>query len=262
MPRLRCHSPKFFAEIENHADEFVYRGNPRDVSNVAWACATLGVESPEVFAQIETHAYKILEDYETRVLATVVWAGAVLGVKLPRWFAEVERRCYEIVETGIPQDISNVAWACATLDVDSPKMFSAIESRTGIKRLLYQSDTDPRHLSITLWAVSKFSFYCPRLLSEADHLGVWLAEEGDNQNLSIAALAFAHLGYDANNFFSTLASPFDHQSGGQYRDSTKLNQHMLRDSYFGSCHKIQGRTCSVVERGDGTRHIRGFKTWN
>jgi hypothetical protein len=41
-----------FEAIVNRAKWLVENGNPQEIANTAWACATLGIKSPKIFDAI------------------------------------------------------------------------------------------------------------------------------------------------------------------------------------------------------------------
>ena len=75
-------------------------GNPQDVANTAWACATLGFEAPNLFAEIERQSKWLVEKGNPQDVANTAWACATLGFEAPKLFAEIERRSEWLVREG------------------------------------------------------------------------------------------------------------------------------------------------------------------
>ena len=54
-------------------------GNPQDVANTAWACATLGYEALELFIELDRHADRLIEHANPQEISNTCYAIAVSG---------------------------------------------------------------------------------------------------------------------------------------------------------------------------------------
>jgi hypothetical protein len=193
--RLRTTSARRTIEL---AAGTVVEGNARDISNVAWACATLGVQLPRLFSEIERRASWLVDDGNPQDSANTAWACATLGVQLPRLFSEIERRASWLVEEGKPQEVANTAWASATLGAQSPRLFSEIERRAS----WLVEEGNPQAVTNTAWACATMGFQSPRLFSEIERRAFWLVENGTSQAVATTAWACATIGFQSPKLFS------------------------------------------------------------
>ena len=184
------------------AEIFVKEGNPHDIANVVWACATLSFEARNLFAEIELRSKWFVEEGTPQAVANMAWACATLGFEAPNLFSVIESQSKWLVEEGDPQAVSNVALACAKLGYESPKLFAEIERRS---QLLVKGGT-PQAVSNTAWACAKLDFQIPNLFAEIEHRSKWLVEEGKPQEVANTAWACATLGFDAPTLFAEIES--------------------------------------------------------
>jgi hypothetical protein len=49
--------PSFMGVLKDRSQWLVKEGNLQDVANIAWACATLGIQSAKLFSEIEKHSF-------------------------------------------------------------------------------------------------------------------------------------------------------------------------------------------------------------
>ena len=190
---------KWISEPEIAAD-FVGAGNPHDIANVAWACATLGFESPNLFAEIEHRSKWFVEEGEPQAVANTALACAKLGYKAPNLFSEIDHQSKWLVEEGTPQAVANTAWACATLSFEAPQLFAEMESRS--KWLVKEGNT--QDAANTAWACATLGFEAPNMFAEIECQSKWLVEEGVPQAVANTAWACATLGFEAPLLFAEI----------------------------------------------------------
>jgi hypothetical protein len=118
-----------FAEIDRRSNWLAKEGKPQDVSNTAWACATLGFEAPNLFAEIDRRSNWLVKEGNPQNVANTAWACATLGFEAPNLVAEIDRHSNWLVKEGSPQNVANIAWAYATLGFDVVNFLSETEAR-------------------------------------------------------------------------------------------------------------------------------------
>jgi len=199
---LDFESPELFAKIEHRSKWLVETGNPQAVTNTAWACATLGYEAPNLFAEIECRSKWLIKEGTPQNVANTAWACATLGVAAPNLFAEIERRSVWLIKEGTPQNVANTAWACATLGVAAPNLLAEIERRS---KWLIKEGT-PQNVANMAWVCAKLGYEAPKLFAEIELQSKWLVENGTPQGVSNTAWACATLGVEAPNLFAEIES--------------------------------------------------------
>jgi hypothetical protein len=193
-----------FSDIEKHSSWIVKEGNPQEVANTAWACATSGINSPRLFSEIEKHSSWIVKEGDPQASSNMAWACATLGIQSPDLFSEIEKHSSWIVKQGRPQSVANIAWACATLGVKSPRLFSDIENHSS----WIVKEGNAQDVANIAWACSKFGFESPTLFLNIEKKSSWLIKEaeksGKMQHLSSVALSFAVVGLASEEIFGSL----------------------------------------------------------
>ena len=182
------------------AERFVEDGNPHDIANVAWACATLGFDAPNLFAEIEHRSKWLVEEGKPQAVANTALACATLGFEAPKFFAEIDHRSKWLVDEGNPQEVANTALACAKLGLEAPNLFAEIERRS--KWLVEEGD--PQNVANTAWACAKLGFEAPNLFAEIERRSEWLVDSGNPQDVSSTAWACAKLNHEAPMLFAEI----------------------------------------------------------
>ena len=159
------------------AATFVMEGAPQNVSNVAWAFATLGFAAPQLFAEIDRQSKWLVKEGGPQEVANTAWACAKLGFEALSLFAEIERHSNWLVNNGDPQTVANTAWACATLGFAAPSLFAEIERQSE----WFVNNGDLQEVANTAWACAKIGFGAPQLFAEIERRSEWLVSEGGPQ---------------------------------------------------------------------------------
>eukprot|EP00978_Attheya_sp_CCMP212_P000883 scaffold1892_cov47-Attheya_sp.AAC.2 len=186
---LKNHSTSriLFSQVEKHAEWLVQEGDPQQIANTVWACATLEIESPILFSQVEKHAKWFVQESNSQGIANTVWAFATLGVASPILFSQVETHAKLFVQEGTPQDIANTVWACTKLGIESPILFSHVEKQA---EWLVQ-EGNPRDVSITVLAFATVGIDSPNLFTCIDVHREKLLQNGNDQDWCNTCYAIA-----------------------------------------------------------------------
>jgi len=99
-------------------------GKPQEVSNTAWACATLGFEAPKLFAEIDHQSKWLVETGTPQAIANTAWAFATLGYEASELFIEFVGHADRLLKHCNVQNISNMCYAIAI--VGKSKEFEAL----------------------------------------------------------------------------------------------------------------------------------------
>ncbi|KAJ1459453.1 hypothetical protein M885DRAFT_560810 [Pelagophyceae sp. CCMP2097] len=165
---------------------------PRDVTMMAWAYATLGIQAPDLqpaaYWALSTAAQSDMADFTPREMADVTWAFAVAGACIPDLFSRVAVRAALEARRFQAASLAKLAWAFTAAGFQAPKLFRAIaiEARRKI------GDFDAQNLANTAWAFATAGVSSPALFSA---IATEAVENGrihsfDAQNLANCTFAF------------------------------------------------------------------------
>jgi hypothetical protein len=178
----------------------VGNGKPQEISNTAWAFATLNIPAPSLFKNIDEHAFSLVENGAPQEISNTAWAFATLNVPAPSLFKNIDERASRFVEKGTPQAIANTAWAFATLNTPAPSLFKMIEERASS---LVESGA-PQAVANTAWALAVLSHDAPAFFAAIDSRSDHILDAGNPQNIANIAWGFAELGIRPDSFFAGL----------------------------------------------------------
>jgi len=112
--------------------------NPRSVSDVLWACATLGVWPAEMLkpllTQVSAHLQR--DAFEAQHLALVAWAFAVLECKPVVLLTLIEKSALKQLSAFNPQNLANLLWGFAKLKHTPSALLPSITARISEPTLL------------------------------------------------------------------------------------------------------------------------------
>ena len=253
--KLRMKRDPAAQRIINHlsnltfTQDFVERGNPQDISNVAWCLARL--RRPHLMKTLlsvmdsnnDQCLNAIISDDKPQHSTNIIWACAKLGqAPSPAWFTAMEQRSDWLVANGSHQDIANTVWAFATLGRKSNALLAAIEKRSdwlvtngqpqsiaytalSFATLDHQSPAlfaaiekrsdwlvahgNPQEISSTAWAFSRLNYTAPALLAAIEKRSDWLVSRGRPEDISMMASAFARLRHTAPVLFAAIDNRSD-----------------------------------------------------
>eukprot|EP00933_Yihiella_yeosuensis_P037535 TRINITY_DN3149_c0_g1_i3.p1 TRINITY_DN3149_c0_g1~~TRINITY_DN3149_c0_g1_i3.p1 ORF type:complete len:309 (-),score=47.39 TRINITY_DN3149_c0_g1_i3:522-1448(-) len=90
----------------------------RQLSNTAWAFATLAVDDESLMSALADQARTRIEDFAARDIANTAWAFATLGISDAPLFDAICQVALSTVSAMNAQELANFAWAVATLQID------------------------------------------------------------------------------------------------------------------------------------------------
>lgn len=117
----------FSTTLENQVSKLVTAKNIQDVINCVWACSTAGSSKcPRLFALVEQQAPRFVRNPQD--ISNAVWAFATLEIPSNRLFQVLDKNAKTIVRDGFTQAVSNCAWACGVMDFEAPLLFREIDA--------------------------------------------------------------------------------------------------------------------------------------
>ena len=139
---LPSSTTSFFEALAKRSEWLVTNGQPRDVSNIAWAYGRLGYRSKPFFASVESRSDWLGVNGDAWDILNTAWAGATLGHPLsPALVAALERRADYLVENSTVPDIANTVEAVAvTRRTKVPTLLASISKRWN-NHFVPQNDT-------------------------------------------------------------------------------------------------------------------------
>jgi very-short-patch-repair endonuclease len=128
--------------------------NSQAVSNLIWACATLGrMPRDETWAALETAAERVARDMNSQDVSNLIWACAKLG-RMPedKTWAALETAAERVARDMNSQNVSNLIWACAKLGrIPGDEMWTALETEVG----RVAQDMHSQAVSNLIWAYAR-----------------------------------------------------------------------------------------------------------
>jgi len=152
--RDRVLRDKRFASLIESTVERAGDFNPRSVSDVLWACATLQHWPPEMLKPILTQVAKHLESssFEAQHLSITVWALAMLQCKPVRLLERIEELTLHNLPSFNTQNCANVLWGFAKLNYVPSALLPAIS--TQLAEVSFLAEMKPVEISDVAFAIA------------------------------------------------------------------------------------------------------------
>ena len=197
--KLQAHSPRLFAAASTRllrAPALLPAAGPRDVANIAWAYATLGVPDAALLRSIAQHVTlpAVLYSLTPQHAANILWALAHSGVHDRPCFAAVAARVASdpaFLAAFQPQNVANVAWACARARHRDPQLMQCLAGHAlhgpGVDAFSSQG------LANVLWAFAALRVPHRTLYAQVDVEGahVFLGDDAVPQDVAMIVWAYA-----------------------------------------------------------------------
>ncbi|QDZ22187.1 hypothetical protein A3770_07p47050 [Chloropicon primus] len=153
------------ASLESKAQENMKLFTPQQLSNSAWACATLSYNSMPLLRGIEAQALVKLEKFNSQDLTNTIWAYAKLGYKPKQLMSGIAEEALHKLYDFNPQGLANTLWAFATLNhygTQYSELLTGIASEA-MKKI---HNFNPQNLANSCWAYARLSYHPGDLLLE------------------------------------------------------------------------------------------------
>eukprot|EP00438_Fugacium_kawagutii_P001036 Skav205844 [mRNA] locus=scaffold160:512020:513123:+ [translate_table: standard] len=165
---------------------------PQELSNTAWALATLMQDNQQLLSAMEERFHQVLDVGKAQELASMSWAFATLEHRAEPLLLAMAQRLLEVKELEA-RHLSTTAWTFGTLALlDAPLMVRMAQAS------LERDDLGPQAISNILWSFATLQvLHYPVMQSMAgsalNQLTQFGSQELSNLAWSCATLAYANL---------------------------------------------------------------------
>mmetsp|Transcript_78300 Transcript_78300/g.122169 ORF Transcript_78300/g.122169 Transcript_78300/m.122169 type:complete len:527 (+) Transcript_78300:356-1936(+) len=163
----------------------------QEISNTAWAFATLAVSNDPLFEAIAAESIRRIREYDPQALSNTAWSFATLGVMNAPLMQAISAESLPKIRHFLSQNLGNTVWALAKLAIQDYHLLHSIASAS-IPRM---SSYRPQELSNTAWALAKLGFRHAPLMDSLASEAINLMSDLNPHDLSGTAWAFATLSY-------------------------------------------------------------------
>ena len=102
--------------------------NPKELSNVAWALATLGIIDREIFEAIGKRTIDSIRNFNEHDLSITAYAFARVGIRDTSLFEEIARESIKKIDSFIDQDLALIVWSFAVMQIDKKRLFETFSA--------------------------------------------------------------------------------------------------------------------------------------
>ena len=102
-----------FTELSRVAISKIGSFKAQELSNIAWAFATLNIKDVALFTAISRAAVGKMGSFKAQELSNIAWAFATLNIKDVPLFTAISRAVMDKMGSLNTQDLANTAWAFA-----------------------------------------------------------------------------------------------------------------------------------------------------
>lgn len=175
----------------------------RDLSNIAWAVATIEFADRPLLAARGVQAQQLAASYQAQNLSNTAWAFSRLACKDEPLLNSIASSAIRRLREFLALNIANTSWSFAKLNVghDGPLLASIASS--AIPRI---TEFDIQGLSNIAWAFSRLAMPHIPLLDSISAESIPRCSLLANQNLANTAWAYAVLSYLHEPLMSSLSS--------------------------------------------------------
>ena len=210
LGKLKIPDERFFKEMAKLRKRIAKDADPQSLSNIVWACATIGWKSVHLFEAVAGEYERIAKDGKPQELSNIVWAFAKLSCKANALFEAVAGQHGRISKTGDVQHMSNICSAFAKAEHRAHALFEAVASQheriTGSGKV--------QEMSNICWAFATAGQKADALFEGVAGQFKLIAGSGHVQAMSIICWAFAKAGHRAEAFFEAVAGQHGQIAGG------------------------------------------------
>ena len=203
--RAVCADPRL-ALLEACALDKIRGFSPQQLSNSAWALATLGRLALPLLEAIEAQACERMPEFNSQDLSNTIWAFARLNHKPRQLMRAVAAEAQRKLRDFNPQGMANTLWAFATLahfGEQHPALMQAVAGEALRKMHLF----NPQNLANTAWAYARVGHHPGAVVLEAvAHHSAQQLSSFKPQEMANLIWAFAKLGHRSELFQAQLAS--------------------------------------------------------
>jgi len=204
LGKLKIFDERFFNEIEKLRKRIAKAGNTQELSNIVWACATVGCESAELFEAVAGQHKRIAKSGNVQDMSNICWSFAKLECNADALFGAVAAQHKRIAKSDNVQAMSNICWAFAKLDYKAAELFEAVAGQ----HKLIARDGKVQELSNITWACAKLECKAAELFEAVAAQHGRIVRDGNLQAMSNICWAFATVGHEAKDLFKAVAAQY------------------------------------------------------
>ena len=213
LGKLNIFDEWFFNEIVKLRKRIAKEGDPQHLSNIVWACATIGWKSVELLEAVAGQHGRIVRDGNVQAMSNITWAFAKLECNAETLFGAVAAQHKRIAESSDVQGMSNICWSFAKLDYKAAELFEAVAGQ----HKLIAGRGDVQHMSNICSAFAKAGHKAEALFEAVARQHGRITGSGNVQDMSNICWAFATIGHEAKDLFKAVAA----QHGRFVRDGNE-----------------------------------------
>jgi len=161
----------------------------QNLSNIAWALATLGVRNEPLLDAIASAALARSTELSPQDLSNIAWAYAKLDYQTENLLQAISAAAIRLMGSFGGQDLGITSWACAKLELRHLPLLSAL-SAEAIRKI---SECAPQNLSNLAWAWATMGIPNEPLLNAISSASLATIADFNTQNLANTAWSFARL---------------------------------------------------------------------
>jgi len=236
LGKLKIFDERFFNEIGRLRKRIAEEGNTQELSNIVWACATVGCKSVELLEAVAGEYERIAKTGRVQELSNITWAFAKAGHRADALFGAVAGQHGRIVASGNVQAVSNICWAFATAGHKADSLFEAVAGQHG----LITGSGNVQAMSNTSWAFATVGHKADALFGAVAAQHERIVETGKVQAMSNICWAFATAGHRADALFEAVAGQHGLIVGtGNVQDLSEISWAFAKaghkaDAFFGT----------------------------
>ena len=133
---------------------------PAELSNMAWAARTLGIESRALWDCVASRAREVMPHFNGLDVANLTWVFVGQEQHYPDIPQRLAEQTTTAVRTCATQGISSLAWSFAKMGVRDERLFAALSSEFKTRF----EDASPRALASMAWAFGSVGISDPELM--------------------------------------------------------------------------------------------------
>ncbi|CAE7481054.1 SRR1, partial [Symbiodinium sp. CCMP2456] len=179
LPARLSSASRLVTRTREALPQLLIQGNAQELSNLAWALATLACPEPSeaplppkaasLWAQLGDCCAASVEEMTSQHLANVSWAHGSLRLANPVWFAAVSQRI--LAESSMqhwePRHVANVLWGFARVGLKSDILLAKLEDELCREEGTLLATFSGRDVAAVLWAYASLEAPRPRLVGAA-----------------------------------------------------------------------------------------------
>lgn len=190
---LSVSNTSLFLEISVKVLPRIGEFDPQGLSNLTWACATVSFHDSALMSALSSESIAKIQHFLPQNLGNTVWALAKMSIQDFQLLHAAAGASLSCILEHKPQEISNTAWALAKLGFKHNPLMDGLASAA----LKNMDDLNPHDLSGTAWAFATLSYSQTELLQAISKASIQRLSEFNSQDLANTAWSFATCDFES-----------------------------------------------------------------